>query len=84
MSCFTYLNNTEHFLAPVSAQQCDYITENYLALAENTNEYQEYFQHAFQAAGLSNPQNWREALDLYHNLYSYASFCLFQCQTHLS
>ena len=66
------LHNTEDFLAPVIAQQCDYITENYLALAESTNEYQGYFQYAFQAAGLSNPQNWREALDLYHNLYSYA------------
>ena len=51
------LHNTEYFIAPVSAQQCDYITENYLALAENTNEYQEYFQYAFQAAGLSYPQN---------------------------
>ena len=67
------LRNTEDFLAPVSAQQCDYITENYLALAESTNEYQEYFQYAFQAAGLSNPQNWRKSLDLYHNLYRYAS-----------
>jgi len=27
------LYNTENFLAPDSAQQCDYITENYLALA---------------------------------------------------
>ena len=35
------LHNTEHFLAPFSAQQCDYITENYLALAESTNEYQD-------------------------------------------
>ena len=74
MSCFTYLNCAilRTFLL-LSVQQCDYITENYLALAESTNEYQEYFQYAFQAAGLSNPQNWREALDLYHNLYRYAS-----------
>ena len=67
------LQNTEDFLAPVSAQQCDYITENYLSLAESTNEYQEYFQYAFQAAELSNPQTWREALDLYRYLYTYAS-----------
>jgi len=67
------LHNTEDFLAPVSAQQCDYITENYLALADSTNEYQEYFQHAFHAVGLSNLQTWREALDLYRNLYTYAS-----------
>ena len=62
------LRGTEDFLAPVSTQQCDFVTENYLPLAESTNEYQEYFQYAFQAAGLSKPQNWREALDLYHNL----------------
>ena len=49
------------------------ISENYLALAENTNEYQEYFQYAFHAVGLSNPQTWREALDLYRNLHTYAS-----------
>jgi len=61
------LQNTEDFLALVSGQQ------NYLAVAANTNEYQEYFQYAFQAAGLSNPQNWREALDLYHNIYTCAS-----------
>ena len=67
------LHNTEDFLAPVSAQQCDYITENYLVLAESTNECQEYFQYDFHAAGLSNPQTWREALDLYRNLYTYAS-----------
>jgi len=67
------LHNTENFLAPVSAQQCDYITENYLALAESTNEYQEYFQYAFHTVGLSNLQTWREALDLYRNLYIYAS-----------
>ena len=58
------LHNTEDFLAPVRAQQCDYITENYLALAESTDEYQECFQYAFHEAGLSNPQTWREALDL--------------------
>ena len=67
------LHNTEDSLAPVSAQQCDYITENYLALAESTNEYQEYFQYVFHATGLSNPQTWREALDLYRNLYTYTS-----------
>ena len=67
------LHNTEDFLADVSAQQCDYITENYLALAESTDEYQEYFQYAFHEAGLSNPQTWREAIDLYRNLYTYAS-----------
>ena len=67
------LYNTENFLAPDSDGQCDYITENYLALAESTSEYQEYFQYAFHAAGLSNPQTWREALDLYRNLYTYAS-----------
>ena len=60
------LHNTEDFLFPVSAQQCDYITENYLTFAESNNEYEEYFQYAFEAAGLSNPQNWREALNLYH------------------
>jgi len=43
------LHNTEDFLAPVSAQQCDYITENYLALTDSTNEYQEYFQYAFDS-----------------------------------
>ena len=57
------LHNTEDFLAPVSAQQCDYITKNYLALTESTDEYQEYFQYAFQAAGLSNPRNWREVCE---------------------
>ena len=67
------LHNTEHFLAPVSAQQGDYITEKYLALAEGTNEYQGYFQYAFHAAGLSNPQTWRVAFDLYRSLYTYAS-----------
>ena len=29
------LRSTEDFIAPVSAQQCDYITENYLHLAES-------------------------------------------------
>ena len=67
------LHNAEDCLAPVSAQQCDYVTENYLALAESTNEYQEYFQYAFEGAGLSTPQNWRDALDLYLDLYTYAS-----------
>ena len=67
------MRGTEDFLAPVSAQQCNFITENYLPLTESTNEYQEYFQYAFQAAGLSNPQNWREALDLYHNLHRCAT-----------
>ena len=67
------LRGTEDVLAPVSAQQCDYITENYLPLAESTNECQAYFQCAFKTAGLSNPQNWQEALDLYHNFYRYAS-----------
>ena len=56
------LHNTEHFLAPVSAQQGDYITENYLALAESTSEYQEYFQYAFQAARLSNPSKLARSL----------------------
>jgi len=69
----TKLHSTEDFLAPVSAQQCDYIRENYLALAESANEHQEYFQYVFHAAGLSNPQTWQEALDLYRNLYTYAS-----------
>ena len=77
------LQDTEDFLAPVSAQQCDYIKENYLALAESTNDYQEYFNYAFEAAGLSSPKNWREALDLYHTLYTYASNSLFQCRTQL-
>ena len=45
-----------------SAQQCDYITENYLALAESTSEYQEYFQYAFQAARLSNPSKLAKSL----------------------
>ena len=56
------LYNTENFLAPDSAQQCDYITENYLALAESTSEYQEYFQYAFQAARLSNPSKLAKSL----------------------
>ena len=51
------LRGTEDFLAPVTAQQCNCITENYLSLAESTNKYQEYFQYAFHAAGLSNRQN---------------------------
>ena len=69
------LHNTEDFLAPVSAQQCDYITENYLALAESTSEYQEYFQYAFsfRLQDFQILQNWREALDLCRYLYTYAS-----------
>lgn len=45
------LHSAEDCLAPVSAQQCDYITENCLALAESSNEYQEYFQYAFEGPG---------------------------------
>ena len=72
------LRGTDDFLAPVSAQQCNFITENSPPLTESTNEYQAYFQFAFQAAGLSNPQNWWEALDLYHNLHRCATSRLFQ------
>ena len=70
------LLGTENFLAPVSAQQGNHITENYYTVTKNTNERQEYFQYAFQATGLLKLQNWREALYLYHDLLRFASILL--------
>ena len=62
----------EDLLHHVSSQECHYIRENYLDVEELTNEHQEYFEYVMNAAVLQQANNWREALDLYHELQFYA------------
>ena len=38
---------------------------------EEENEYKEYFQYLVQACHLSKPENWREALQQYHTIFSH-------------
>ncbi|XP_046863347.1 uncharacterized protein LOC124457101 [Xenia sp. Carnegie-2017] len=60
-------HNSEDFLQPVSQYQCDQVLQtNYLD--ENKSEYEEYFVHVMDQAGLELPLDWRQALDLYNEL----------------
>ena len=67
---FHYGRNHLH---PVSLQQCQYVKKNHLSLDKFENEYQEYFEYVMGAAGLQQPDRWRQALRHYQELLLYAN-----------
>ena len=66
------LRSSQDYKKLVTEEQCQYVLENYLDADESDNDYNEYFQYVVDTAGLTSPDNWREALDLYNRLIEIA------------
>lgn len=48
--------------------EIDYVSTHIVDLAEEKNEFQEYFDYARESLGIGSPTKWQEALNLYHTL----------------
>lgn len=60
-------------IEPVSRQKYEHAANEYLTLQnEDSNVFHEYFQYVMDINALSSPTNWREAINLYHNLLRFA------------
>jgi hypothetical protein len=39
---------------------------------DESNDYQDYFQYVMSTCALTKPNDWKEALELFHTLVGYA------------
>ena len=62
---------TDQFLLPVPQEEMQYACEHLVERVED-NEYQSYMTYLVQSCHLKQPNNWREALQLYKILLHYS------------
>ncbi|XP_078372629.1 uncharacterized protein LOC144656265 [Oculina patagonica] len=63
--------STDQFLLPISEAERNYARSHVIEI-DSDNEYQEYFQYVSGLCGLEQPNDWREALELYDILLQFA------------
>ena len=66
----------EDCLTSVTTEDVDYASQHFLQAGEaeaNQSHYQEYFSYVCEVNNLQTPVNWRQALNLYHQLQQFAN-----------
>lgn len=60
-----------NLLFPVPDEDRSY-AKNHLIESDEPNNYHQYFSYVMRVGEISRPNNWREALTLYHRLIDHA------------
>ena len=69
--CIPEYYGMNDFIVPVLSDKICHAINAY-PIQNEENIFQEYFQYVVEANGLHLPTNWREALNLYHQLLNFA------------
>ena len=69
--CIPEYYGMNDFIVPVPSDKICHAINAY-PIQNEENIFQEYFQYVVEANGLHLPTNWREALNLYHQLLNFA------------
>ena len=62
---------TDQFLLPITEVESNY-ARTHVVESDADNDYQEYFQYVSGICGLGQPEDWREALELYKIILQFA------------